>query len=863
MTRVRMPPDPKTGCITTIVDSQQGDVALERLAATAAAAVAAKGDHSQQSQLQQQQQLLLDRSALSGVSNTSTNTAATASSAPSVAATSSQIPAASLSQQNVDSIVLVYDLDRPETFFRLENHWLPLIERTYQATVPVIVAENKVDLYRPTSSTSAAAISDEQALARKRQQIVSLMQRYPFVRQCIKVSAKNLLRIDDVFLKAQQAVLYPFTPPLYDLSTGQLSPACRRALARIFRIYDQDHDNLLSDAELDRFQRDTYHVGVFARDYAAWKKVVARADPTVECVVNNSFTVAGFGTIFDVFITQNRLDVVWEALRKFGYDDDLNLHVPESVTWGGGTDEMGASSPSVAGGMGGKSSSSSAERLGLSYWKLSSSAKHFLAAVFQQFDSDKDGVLSPEDLIKIFAILPQPALPPWHPTRAKDLFRGCFSIPKYLAVAAAGSAPVEDMSPSLIVPGVMSTTVLPSQSGMSLLSSGDSFPSTGGVDVYDSMLSEADPQSGTGDSSRSSLLKPLDFLEWMGYWHVLSAISPTVTREELFRLGHIEDMSSSHRKKATSNESRRRWKSKHRSQQQLSVIAGLPDAALKSREIRILVLGSRGAGKTALLNYLRNDTTNNTRTRATVKPETSTAHLKLTKRNKQGDNEEFVVHLVFTDVPETAAATQETYYRQLTELFGSVTSPKDRVCDLAMLVFDSTVASSLTYAKELESTLLTRETPRVFVGTKKDRMTTEQVFEAAKAHCQDEDLEGQPLLTSAEDRSDKDREAALEHLARCALNEPGVDRFKSRPYEEQERREAEKRRRMLWIGGIVGVVLVVGVGWLWGSSSPKKETSNSGGGSFAWLRHIFGRPCGEDAMNVSDLQGTKSPDSFA
>ena len=36
---------------------------------------------------------------------------------------------------NVDSIILVYDLDRVETFFRLENHWLPLIERCYNGEV--------------------------------------------------------------------------------------------------------------------------------------------------------------------------------------------------------------------------------------------------------------------------------------------------------------------------------------------------------------------------------------------------------------------------------------------------------------------------------------------------------------------------------------------------------------------------------------------------------------------------------------------------------------------------------------------------------------------------------------------------------
>ena len=40
-----------------------------------------------------------------------------------------------ISIDNVDVIVLVYDLDRIETFYRLENHWLPFIERCFKGEV--------------------------------------------------------------------------------------------------------------------------------------------------------------------------------------------------------------------------------------------------------------------------------------------------------------------------------------------------------------------------------------------------------------------------------------------------------------------------------------------------------------------------------------------------------------------------------------------------------------------------------------------------------------------------------------------------------------------------------------------------------
>jgi hypothetical protein len=276
-------------------------------------------------------------------------------------------------------------------------------------------------------------------------------------------------------------------------------------------MYDRDHDGLLSDAELDRFQRETYHVAVFDRDLAAWKKVVTRNNPTDEAVIQDGiFTIPGFLAIFDVFISQNRLDVVWQALRKFGYDDDLNLHVPDSVTH--------PNDDSLA-----------------KDWKLSSSAKKFLAAMFHQFDSNNDGVVSANDILSMFSILPPPALPPWHPLRAPQLFGGCFSLPKEVLLDfSPGSSPTLGDS-SVIVPAAMSQSHALSSSGISILSASDSLPSV--------------------DLNTHTASKPLTFFEWMGHWHAISAISPAVTRAELFRLGHVEDS----RKKP---ESRRRSRSR-------------------------------------------------------------------------------------------------------------------------------------------------------------------------------------------------------------------------------------------------------------------------------------------------------------
>jgi GTPase SAR1 family protein/Ca2+-binding EF-hand superfamily protein len=632
--------------------------------------------------------------------------------------------------------------------------------------------------------------------------------RFPFVRQCIKCSAKNLLRVDDVFLKAQQAVLYPFTPPLYDLETGRLTQECKRALTRIFRIFDKDHDGLLSDAELDRFQRETYHVAVFDRDLAAWKKVVTRNAPDAVVLHNGKFTTAGFFAIFDVFISQNRLDVVWQALRKFQYDDDLNLHIPETVRNGLLVPEQHTHETPASSSRNCQNTSSSSKS-----WKLSSSAKKFLTALFHQFDADQDGKLSRQDLIDIFSILPPPALPPWHPIRVADLFEGCFSIPKASPPVSRNSSPNDSplqtpkttTDSTLIVPPATPMAQSLSNSGLSILSASDSLPSV--------------------DDGMHPSLTSLTLLEWMGHWHAVAAISPAVARAEVFRLGHVPE----------DGDNKKRSRKKRKTEQ-------------KSREIRVLVAGSPSVGKTALLHALCNDGDTTARHYTpTMRPETSTTVCKL-KRSVSGGNtnmkgvtsnnpEDLVVHLVFTDVPAETIERSED---------GAPT--KD--FDLVMLVFDCTQLSSWNYVKKLESSaLLTKETPRVFVGTKADLLHSPEpedgdalpatVVDAAEIHCRELDLESPLLISLHGDEGGTTVSNTLDHIARCALlKEPGIPCLRSRPHEEQKRREAARRRKMMWLGGIVsvGVVVAVGMGVFWAKNTNPKSRSSG----FGWFQSWFG-----------------------
>lgn len=826
MTRVRLPPDPENSCITTIVDSQGGDAALISAVANMATTGMAAGMPPTPTTAsitdagnpnESMDRGTLDTLTVASSPSMSLSMATTPGSnflrgnsygnLANISSVNEQVPSMRSASrpsgmggiENVDSIILIYDLDRDETFFRLENHWLPLIERCFHGELPVIVAGNKMDLFLPSST---AGVTDEQVLARSRQQIVSLMQRFRFIRQCIKCSAKNLLRVDEVFLKAQQAVLYPFIP-LYDLDIGRLSEDCQRAFTRIFRMYDRDHDGLLSHSELDRFQHETFHVPVYERDLTGWKKVVTRNNPNDEVVREGKFTVAGFLAIFDVFISQNRLDVPWQALRSFRYDDNLNLNVPEHLY----------------------------SRPGDASWSLSSSSRKFLSDLFHQFDSDKDGVLSLDDMDAIFSILPDPSLPPWHPIRSTELFGNSFSRPimPYTELPTSESA-----TSTSSIPGMSQAL---STSGITIISN-ESYPS---VDV--------------SSIDRATLVStPLTFLDWMGLWHNISVISPGATRAELFRLGHIEDTKTNRRR--------------GRKKSVVPVREYSPDSILPSRELRLLLLGSSSSGKTALINSLCDGRTKDPlKTSKTARPETTNTFVRMKRRKtKPGKNEVYetiAVHLIITEVPETEAESMAFQNKQISEML------VNGGCDLVVLAFDSADSASFSYAKQLESSLLTEDLARVFVATKSDvcgstndddeaaddgSWTPTTVIDEAMMHCRELDIEP-PLVTSANEAhitgqlGEQNRTQTLCHFARCVLNEPGIEPLRAKPHEEQKRREAAKRRnrKIIWFGVSVGVAAAV-VGYLWtgGTSSGSKGASGTtnGGerrGSLGWFRSFFAR----------------------
>uniref|UniRef100_A0AAQ6I8S5 Mitochondrial Rho GTPase n=1 Tax=Anabas testudineus TaxID=64144 RepID=A0AAQ6I8S5_ANATE len=254
-------------------------------------------------------------------------------------------------------VCVVYDVTNEDTIDKVVRYRTSMC----YIRVPIILVGNKSDLRCGSSMET----------------ILPIMNQFSEIETCVECSAKNLKNISELFYYAQKAVLHP-TAPLYDPEDKQLKPLCVRALTRIFYISDQDNDRILSDAELNRFQKSCFGNPLAPQALEDVKTVVWKN--TSDGVQDNGLTLNGFLFLNTLFIQRGRHETTWTILRKFGYDDNLELTddylYPELRVSVGCTTEL--------------------NHLG----------HQFLQQLFNKYDEDKDSALSPTELRNLFCVCP-------------------------------------------------------------------------------------------------------------------------------------------------------------------------------------------------------------------------------------------------------------------------------------------------------------------------------------------------------------------------------------------------------------------------------------------------------------------------
>ncbi|KAJ8914574.1 hypothetical protein NQ315_010038 [Exocentrus adspersus] len=265
-------------------------------------------------------------------------------------------------------VCIVYAVDDDDSIDRITSYWMPLIRQNHpDKPCPVVLVGNKIDLVEYSTIDG----------------IFEIMAEFSEIETCVECSAKTLKNISEMFYYAQKAVLHP-TSPIYSVEKEDLTDACKKALIRIFKICDIDCDGLLNDIELNNFQSRCFNAPLQPQVLDDVKAVLRKNMEDGVC--QNCVTLKGFLYLHSLFIQRGRNETTWTVLRKFGYNDNLNMSkdylFPSLKVPSGCTTE------------------------------LSHKGQQFLSHLFERFDKDRDRALSPSEFDEFFSTCPTPA---WGP----------------------------------------------------------------------------------------------------------------------------------------------------------------------------------------------------------------------------------------------------------------------------------------------------------------------------------------------------------------------------------------------------------------------------------------------------------------
>uniref|UniRef100_A0A3Q2Y6B9 Mitochondrial Rho GTPase n=1 Tax=Hippocampus comes TaxID=109280 RepID=A0A3Q2Y6B9_HIPCM len=243
-------------------------------------------------------------------------------------------------------VCVVYDVTNEDSIEKIKTKWIPLVNGDAEKgnKVPIILVGNKSDLRSGSSMET----------------ILPIMNQFSEIETCVECSARNLKNISELFYYAQKAVLHP-TAPLYDPEDKQVAFTATCSSLKQRQSNKSCFGNPLAPQALEDVKT------------VVWKN-------TSDGVLDNGLTLNGFLFLNTLFIQRGRHETTWTILRKFGYDDNLELtddylypalRVPASCTT-----------------------------------ELNDLGHQFLQRLFEKYDEDKDSALSPAELKNLFCACP-------------------------------------------------------------------------------------------------------------------------------------------------------------------------------------------------------------------------------------------------------------------------------------------------------------------------------------------------------------------------------------------------------------------------------------------------------------------------
>jgi mitochondrial Rho GTPase 1 len=204
--------------------------------------------------------------------------------------------------------------------------WIPLLRKNNVQT-PFLIIRHQADRESEGSVEQKKAFSNAFDAFVKMMSVPFFTQRGVFISES---SIKEPRLIWKTIFHARSSVLNPVFP-IYDYEANTFRPKAKKAFERIFKILDEDKDGSLNDSEMKKMQHRVFNTPFSDEDLLEMRTKLQEVDPAA--CNEKGVTSVGFNIIMLFFVQKGACEGIWELLRKFGCNDDLELspRIPEMM----------------------------------------------------------------------------------------------------------------------------------------------------------------------------------------------------------------------------------------------------------------------------------------------------------------------------------------------------------------------------------------------------------------------------------------------------------------------------------------------------------------------------------------------------
>lgn len=230
-------------------------------------------------------------------------------------------------------VVLFYDFQNPNSFLRIKNELLPLVSN-FDNIYSIIIVGNKFDLLDSINQKFAADKDKEEI------QTLQLEERSNI--KYFAISCLNYLNISDLVYEMIDSLVnptnilvsYEHSEEVNQSFTKNYNKNFLKALTRIFRIYDKSNSGVLTNNDFATLHREIFELQLETDDLNAIKellKIIRQKNEMINNnnnianIENNQIDLEGFISLNKVSVYINESQITWNILRKFGYNDELDI----------------------------------------------------------------------------------------------------------------------------------------------------------------------------------------------------------------------------------------------------------------------------------------------------------------------------------------------------------------------------------------------------------------------------------------------------------------------------------------------------------------------------------------------------------